>query len=516
MNTYQRIVLNTVVSYLRSLLAAALSLLSSRWVLAALGAVDYGLFSLVAAVTMFLGLLNVVLSASVSRHLAYAIGRGDPLEVRGWFNAALSIHLVLAAGLAVIGIPLGSWVIGHELNVPADRVGASVQVFYASLVSLFIGVACVPYTAMFRAKQRIAALSVWDLLQSVLVFALACTLTTIPLEPLRVYGVGTALISLAVAVGQVAHASRVFPECSLSLSSWFDRRRIGEVFSFATWSLFGILGAMLRDQGSAILLNLFHGPTANAAYGIAKQVSVKSGELGASMVGALSPEVTAAEGRGDRSEMLRLAVRSSKLSTLLVMLFAMPLFLEMDNILKIWLRTPPAFTGSLCRLILAAFVIDRLTVGYMLAVNARGKIAAYQATLGTILIATLPLAWYMLRSGLGPNSVGLAGLITMTLCSVGRILWVRGLFHIPVTDWVTDVFLPCGLVGLLCLATVSVLVVLFPPTLGRLALSCMAGFFTWVVSMWFLGLTPGERRFVIENLSSLFRRLKGAVRPVTT
>jgi O-antigen/teichoic acid export membrane protein len=143
---------------------------------------------------------------------------------------------------------------------------------------------------------------------------------------------------------------------------------------------------MMRDQGSAILLNMYYGPVMNASFGVARQVSSATNQLSAAMAGAFAPEITACEGRGDRARMLMLSQCVSKLGTILMILLAVPLIIETEYVLRIWLKTPPEHAVSFCRLILTMFLIDRLSSGHMLAVSAHGKIARYQATLGTILL----------------------------------------------------------------------------------------------------------------------------------
>jgi Na+-driven multidrug efflux pump len=122
MNASQRIVLNIAATYGRSVLALALAFFSSRWVLSSLGQTDYGLFSLVGSVIVFITFLNGVMACSVSRYLAYSIGQGDCEEVTCWFNTALSIHLCVAVILVLIGWPIGEYTISHVFSIPADRV----------------------------------------------------------------------------------------------------------------------------------------------------------------------------------------------------------------------------------------------------------------------------------------------------------------------------------------------------------------------------------------------------------
>ena len=510
MTASQRLVINTAATYGRSVFAMALALFSSRWVLNSLGQTDYGLFSLVGSVIVIITFLNGVMAGSVARYFAYSIGQGDSLEATHWFNTALSIHLCFALGLVLAGWPIGEYVIAHVFNIPPDRIPTCLWVFRFSLVSALVSMVSVPFVAMFTAQQHIAEMAGWGILQSVLTFTLAYMLTHSHGDLLLFYAAGMVAIIVLIQIGMVFRAFLVFRECRIVKKAWFDRRRFKTILSFAVWNLIGSLGATLRDQGSVILLNLFFGPRVNAAFGIAKQVSDQTNQLSGAMLGAVSPEITASEGRGDRKRMLDLSHRASKYGTILVLLFAVPLIAEMDYVLKLWLRVPPEHAALFCRLILCTFLIDRLSTGYMMAVNAHGRIAAYQATVGGILVMTLPLAWLFLRLGYPPTSVGASFIVTSVLCTMGRVLWVKRLFGEPTGRWLASVVVPCLLVGAAAAAAALAPIWLLPPSFTRLVCATFLSITACLLSTWLFALDTNEHAFIRQNCKGTIRKMTQA------
>lgn len=497
------LVLNTTATYTRSLLSIGLVLFSSRWILGALGEVDFGLFALVGSILLFITYMNSVLAASTSRHFAFAIGRGDASEVNHWFNAALSIHLCLALILTGAGWLLSQYIIFHLLNIPQEREAVCLLVYRISLVSLFSGMFSIPFVAMFRAKQRIVEISAWNMLQTLLNFCLAWFLLQASGDRLLVYAIGFTSILVFIHSSQIVRALIRFKECRIDSSYWFKPKQTKEIFSFAVWNFIGMSGLIFRNEGSAVLLNCYFGPTVNAAYSIAKKVVTQVDQLASAMLGAFSPEITAREGRGERDRMVRLSSQASKFGTLLILVFWVPLMLEMDYIFHLWLLKPPEYAVALCRLIMSAFLLDRFTTGYMLAINARGKIAAYQATVGTMLLLTLPLAWLFLYLGFSPTSVGGAFIITMALCSFGRVLWAKYLLQIPVGYWIKTVVAPCCLVGIFS-ATAALLPKYFlAPGLYRLLCVTVSSFFVYMALTWCYALDSKERLFFSDNLKKL-------------
>jgi O-antigen/teichoic acid export membrane protein len=507
MNPTQRIAFNTMATYTRSVLGIALALFSSRWVLDALGQTDFGLFSVVGSIIVFITFLNSVMAGSAARYYAFSIGQDDTTEVNRWFNAALSMHIVLGAVLVLVGWQIGEYVIANFLTIPTDRLSMCLWVFRISLISAFVSMLSIPFVAMLTAKQHIAELAIWNMFYSLMVFLLAWFLTRAPGDRLLFYAVGMVGILVFVQLAQVFWAVAIFRECRIHYYQWLDKHRFKEIFSFASWSLIGNFGVLLRNQGSAILLNIQFGPRINAAYGIANQVSTQTDQLAAAMIGAFSPEITTSEGRGDRTRMLSLSQRASKLGTILVLLFTIPLMAEMEYVLKLWLVDPPLHTAMFCRLILATFIIDRLTVGNMMAVIAHGKIAAYQATVGTCMVLTLPLAWIFLKLGAPPTSVGVAFVITIIAVSAGRVFWARQLFGVSIGQWIRTVIVPCGIVTSAAILAALMPRLLLPTSFTRLVGVIVISIIVSLLTAWFFALDRIEREFFLQNLRGVLSKI---------
>lgn len=508
MTPSQRIVLNTIATYTRSVISGGLALFSSRWVLGALGQTDFGLFNLVGSIIVFVTFLNMVLSASVARHYAYSIGKGGLDEVNRWFNAAFGMHLLMAVVLTLIGWPIGEYVIDHILIIPDDRILVSLQVFRISLVSAFLSMLSVPFVAMFTAKQHIATLSLWGTFQSLMSFMLAILLFWVSGDKLLFYAIGMVVIFALIYITQIFYATLVFPECRINFHMWYSKSHVIEIVSFAGWSLVGNLGLIFRNQGSAILLNIYFGPVANAAYGIANQISSQTKQLAAAMVGAFSPEITTSEGRGDRERMLFLSRHASKLGTILVLIFAIPLMIEMDFILKIWLTEVPLHTASICQFIIIAFIIERLNAGDQLAVHATGKIALYESVVGFCLFMTLPLAWCLIKLGSSPAGIGLAFLISQLVFSVARAFLSRHLLGSSINQWFQGVVIPCVRVGLVGFFVALLFRWSMPPSWTRFIYGSLLSIVASSVVTFFWGLEERERQFV----KGVFRKMAGKIR----
>lgn len=517
MTENRRIALNIVATYGRSLFALVCGLFTSRWVLMALGQSDYGLYGVVGGLTAFIAFFNGLMAGAVGRFYAFSVGQskvagtqGEGLEVcRQWFNTAVLIHTVVPLVLILIGYPVGMWAVESFLTIPPDRIGGCRWVFRFVCISCFVGMVNVPFQAMYTAKQYIAELTVYSFATTTLNVGFLYFMVTHPDDWLTKYALWTCLLSVVPQGLICLRALKVFPECRFNFGYLWDWERVKSVTVYAGCIGFGALGGILRGQGIAILINKYFGPMANAAMTIANTVSAHSDTLAGSMVGAFSPAITNARGANDLEKMRRMAYRTCKIGTLLTLLFALPLALELPEILRLWLKHPPEAAVGLCWSILAMIVVDKTAIGHWLAVNANGRVAKYQMVLGTTLILTLPLAWLFVALGWGIYAVGWAMVLTMMGCAWGRVWFARRLVGMSARYWLFHIFLP-----LVLLAAVSGAVGLVPqffwePSFWRVCLTTVVTEVMLLPMAWFLLLDREERDFLLRRLPILkrFRRV---------
>ena len=513
----KRLLVNTSVTYCRSIFAVALGLLSSRWILEGLGQVDFGLMAVVGALIGFVEFLNNILANAAARFLAFSIGKDNEGETQRWFNVSLFLHIVAPLALISIGWPIGEWALDHFIKIPDHRLVTAHWVFRLSLILAFISMSFAPFRAMFIAKQDIAEMAIWGIAGSIANFILAYVVWHYSGDSWLFFSICSVAISSSLVLMQIGRAYKKYEECRIQFDLWLDWVRFRKLLSFSGWNLFGGLGQLLRGQGIAILLNRYFNPIStpgvNASYTISNTVSSSTQQLSSSLIGAFSPEINANEGRGDRKRMLIQANRASKFGAYLTLLFAIPLILEIEYVLDLWLVQPPVYASGMTSLILCAFIIDRLTVGQMLAVSARGKIAGYQIMLGGFLLLTLPVAWLFLHLGLGPISVCWAYLITMSLCSIGRVFWAKSLVQFLPSIWIKEVFLPLNFLIIVSVFTGRMSQLFLDASLGRLSLVVAATLMTNIVLGWNLLLNINERKSLLAALQSSLKRIFKLIRP---
>ena len=517
MSPNRRILLNIVATYGRSLYALVLGLFTGRWVLMALGESDYGLYGVVAGLTVFIAFFNGLLSSAIARFFAYSIGKdsknggGATLECQKWFNTALMIHTVVPIVLMLVGYPIGDWAVRNWLTIPPERIGAFVQVFRCVCVSCFVAMVNIPFSAMYTAKQYIAELTIYGVVANT---CQACFLYYIASHSgdwLVRYAVWTCFLAVAPQLIICIRALKVFPECRIDLRLCWNVGRLKQLFYFAGSLAFGGLGSMLRGQGVAILVNKYFGPTANAAMSIANSVNAQSMALVSAMQGAFTPAIVQACGAGDDELMRRMAFRACKFGMLLVLMFALPLGIEIDNVMGLWLKTPPTYSAGLCLFMLMVVVVDKGSIGHMIAVTAKGRIAAYQMFLGAVLILSLPVAWLFVVLGFGIYSIGVALLLMTSICSIGRVWFARRLAGMSAKYWLVSVAAPVLVVSCVTVAVGIVPRIMCSASFLRLCLTTLAVNATLFPLAWLLVLDSAERGFIKTKMLLLLKRTRGRI-----
>lgn len=515
MTANRRIALNVVATYGRSLYAMVLGLFTARWALQVLGQVDYGLYGVVGGLTAFVAILNSLLATGVARFYAISVGKMSQdrdvglRECHHWFTTAVVVHSCLASGLVLVGYPLGVWVVEHYLTIPADRIVLCVWVWRFALLSCFVSMASVPFQAMYTAKQEIAELTIYAFVTSTLNALFLYYMVTHPGVWLAKYAAWLCLMGVVPQLLIATRAWRLYDECRFVRSAVSGcLGRIRDLLGYSGWLTFGFLGGLVRSQGMAILVNKAFGPALNASMTIGHTLSIHCDSLSGSLVGAFSPAIMNAYGAGDFEGMRKLAYRACKLATIFLLMFAIPLMLEVDEVLVLWLKEPPAFAGSLCIAFLVSAIVDKTAIGHMIAVNAHGKIALYQAVLGTSLIAALPLAVGFVSLGLGIRSVGLALVLSMMLCAWGRVWFARRLVGMSAVYWLMRILAPLATAAALSIVAGLVPRLLWGLSFGRVCATVLFVEGALLPLCWFWVMDEAERQFAKSRIPILRRRQK--------
>lgn len=452
----KQIAKNTAFLYLRMLFVMLINIFSVRYVLKGLGVVDYGVFNVVAGlVTMFHSLSSIISSATLRFH-SYAIGEGKEERVSDVFTASFNIYALLALAILVIGEILGVWFINTQADIPMERMTAANWVFQFTMLTFVIGLMTAPFSSLIFAYERMTLFSVISVAECLLKFGLAYSLLYISGDHLILYGFGLLII-------QSGHFFAYFFSSRHGGGKYHYKRHTEkalykQMLSFSGWTLFSSSAGIGINQLVTMITNVFYGPVVNAARAIAFQVNSAMSSFTGNIIMAIRPPMIKQYAEGDFEKVNRYFYFSNKTVFYSLLLILMPIFFEMETVLKIWLDVSDSQTIFFCRLILIYSLILSLNNPISIIIQANGNIRAYSTYVEIPTLLCFPVTWALYAIGMPAEVAFYVMIIAIVSSHIIRLVCLKKLFALfSYKEYIKDFILPAMSI-LFCNVTVLWLV----------------------------------------------------------
>lgn len=497
----KRIAKNTLLLYARMMFIMCIQLFTSRVVLNTLGVVDYGIYNVVGGIVSMFTFLNGAMSTSTQRYITYNLGKGNMANLKTVFTTSVQIHALISIIVVILAETIGIWFLYNKMIIPADRLNVAFWVFQLSILTAVVTIMSVPYNSDIIAHEKMSAFAYISVIEVTLKLLVVYLLYIGNFDKLLLYAVLLACIQLLIRWIYTCYCNRHFEESKL-VRIW-NKKLFKEMGCFAGWNMWGNLAGTLFDQGINMLLNVFFGPAINAARAVAVQVNGAIMQFSSNFLVAVNPQITKTYAQGDLREMHKLIFRASKFAFMLLFILSLPVVMEINTILNVWLKNPPQWTGIFVCVILCAAIVDAVARPFMTAAAATGDVKVYQSVVGGILLAIVPIAYIVLKLGGNPVSVFIVHLSVAIVAFVVRLFIIRPMIKLSILEYLKKAMLPIFLV--LLSGTIV-------PLLLRLSLSdslINAGIVITVsvisasTAAYIFGLTSHERAFINSKMCML-------------
>ena len=499
----KRIAKNTLMLYIRMLITMLVGLFTSRVVLQTLGVEDYGIYAVVGGIVSMFTFLNGGMISATQRYLNFELGRGNQEQLSKVFSTSMQIHALISLIVLLLSETIGLWFLYEKLVIPAERLDAAFWVFQFSIVACVVNIISVPYNAVIVAHEKMSAFAYMSILDVVLKLLIVYLLYISPWDKLVVYAALLLCVGLLMRWIYARYCQKHFQEARYR--HHFDKALLKEMFSFSGWSLWGNLAAMLYSQGLNMMLNIFFGPVVNAARGIALQVQgVVQGFVGNFQM-ALNPQITKSYATGDLAQMHSLMFRSARFSFFLLFLLALPILLEANYILQLWLGKFPEDTVVFMRWIIGTSLIYTVANPCVIANQATGKVKVYQAVVAGILLLILPASYIALVLGAPAYSVFVVHFCVENIAQFSRMYMLRKLINLPLREYLNHIYLPIVIVVLVSILLPIYLHCQMSEGVLRLVCVCTMCVISVGCTVFLLGLTKGERSFFTSKIVHLLK-----------
>ena len=494
----KRIAKNTLILYIRMFVFMAIGFYTSRVILNTLGVEDYGVYNVVGGIVTMFTFINGALASATSRNITFELGTGNKEKLRAVFGTGLTIHGIVSLIIILAAETIGLWLFYQKMQIPVDRMDAAMWVYQLSVLSAALSIMMVPYNAAIIAHEKMSAFAWITLLDAILKLVIVFLLVVIPYDKLIIYALLFFLVSVVDQLIYVIYCFKHFPE-SHSGFLW-NNIILKEMSSFAGWSLFGNLAGVAFTQGVNILLNIFFGPVVNAARGVAVQVQSIVQQFIRNFQVALNPQITKSYAANELGEMHKLMFRSARFSFLLMFFISLPVLLETNFLLVIWLKIVPENTVLFFRLIMCTSLIYATANPLIIANQATGIVKNYQIVCGCILLTILPISYLVLKLGAPAYSLFVVHFVVEAVAQFARMYMMRHLIDLPVSAYMKQIYLPLlGVIVTSAILPLGVHCALDEGVLRFLAVGAVSVLSVGLAS-WTLGLTQNERRFLLEKI----------------
>lgn len=393
----KRIAKNTLFLYVRLLFAMAVGLYTSRVILAVLGQDDFGLNSVIGSIVVMFYFLNNSMSGATSRFLTFELGRNDYDKLKRTFSAALTIHIAIAAFVVLLGETVGLWYLENKMVIPEGRMVAARWVYHLSLLSAVITITQVPYSATIIAREKMDVYAYIEIVKTLLQLGSVFLLMIGNLDKLILYAILTVCVSLVITLIYRGYCIAHYPECRYKFH--FDKDIIKPMLGFSGWNLYSNLARQAQGNGVNVILNLFFGIAINAAYGIALQLSNTVYMFVLNFTLAVKPQIIKYYSAGQLREMEALMNSTTRYSFLMLFTLAMPVIMEIDFILGIWLRDVPDHAALFAQLFLVMVLLELLHLNLNYAIQSTGRMKTASVVSGTLFILIPVISYIALKLG---------------------------------------------------------------------------------------------------------------------
>lgn len=496
----KRIAKNTALLYVRMIILMAVTLYTSRVVLAVLGVDDYGIYSLIGGIIALFSFISNAFVSAMQRFFNVALGEPDHDKYHRVYVMGFNLFFLFSAFLLLIGETVGLWFVNNKLNIPDGREMAAFWVYQISIVTLIAHLLRTPDNASIIAYERMGFYAYLSIGEALLKLGIVFLLQLFAMDKLLLYVILYLVATVLINIAYKVYCNKMFAECKYN---WlWDKKLFCELLSFSGWSLLSNGTRTVTMQGENIFLNQYYSVSVNAARGIAAQVYNAVNTFLTNFQTAFKPQLTKSYAASEMENHYSLLYRSSKFSFYLLLLLVVPIIFNLDALLGAWLVEVPLYTKEFCIFVLLAYLADALASPLGTSIAANGNIKGLQISIAIVFVVQLFASFFALRTGFPPYIVSVFILVSHTIHYVFYIYFCKKICQLRLVDYLRKVLLP--------LIPICIVAPILPYFLQKYSTNiwwalglCIVDVLWGLFFVWFIGLEKGEKAFIKSAVSKI-------------
>ena len=185
-----------------------------------------------------------------------------------------------------------------------------------------------------------------------------------------------------------------------------------------------------------------------------------------------------------------------------LLLISMPVLLEIEQVLNIWLAEVPAHTSNFIRLTILILLTDAWAAPLLTAVQATGKLKVYQLTVSLLNLFVLPLSYLALLIYPKPEIVFVVNLAAVLMTQFLKLFIVGRQIQLSLRYYLKTVFARTFIVAFLSCTFTFPFQLFLEANILRLLFLTLYSCLVVIALIWLLGIDKEERCLIHSKIRS--------------
>ena len=488
--------------YIRMFVMMGIGLYTSRVILNALGISDYGLYNVTSSVVTMFSFLTTTLASGTQRFLSFAIGKKEDNYIRSVFANAITLHVILAVVIFILSETIGLWYVHTRLVVEDGRFVAALWCYHLSVVAAVVSIVQIPFNSALIAHEKMDVYAYMSIFDAVFKLLAAYLITVILYDRLIFYSIFVLIVGLLSTLIYNWYCRKHYSECRFRFG--YDKVIFNDMLSFSGWNMFGCVAVMGQSTGVNLVINAFCGTIVNGSRAIAFQVNSMVVRFIENFQVALNPQIVKYYADRDIVNMERLVIRGAYLSSYLFLFLAIPLFVECEYVISLWLGSCPTYVVPFVQIVLVESFFKTMGNPTITAISATGKMKMNQLTAGIIQLLVLPICYLLFKHSVNP-------VVAIAICTFPwlivipvRLYWCKRYSGMYMKQFMIKVYFKIPILAVLMMLPPYLLHLYFP-YVGFLRFMCvgLTSVIASVIIIYNFGLELDVRSALTNKIQSI-------------
>lgn len=354
---------NTIILITQGVISTLISLLTVRELIILLGLDNYGTFVVFNSFTLFFSLFTAGATISIQKFVAGSLNGKNTKTVIINSLILISVLSIIIFMIAYISMGQTFNLLFHNHNINYLQYKLILLIFILQFILRLI---FLPFEAYLFSNQTILIIVLLNILESIIKYFTIILIIPMYTNSLLSYSLALVIITFLVSVPKLLIVKSQINLKFNNFITYYSPGLIKKMAKFSTYTYLSVLGGGINNYGPILIITHFFSPIANAAQGIANQVSTQSTIFSNHFLKNANPKILSTDNTNP--------IRYSNIAFYLSFPLILFLLLESRALLNIWLKTYPDLSIDILNVILITSLVNVIMSPYITMLRKHEKI----------------------------------------------------------------------------------------------------------------------------------------------